>query len=862
MVKLVIVESPAKAKKLKDWLPKGYRVEASVGHIRDLPSGDSKVPERYKGRTVKHGIIIEGAGFEPIYVPTQRGGKVIAELRKKMKDVDELFLATDPDREGESISWHLKEALNPKVPVRRVVFHEITKKAVAEAFAHPRAIDQELVNAQEARRVLDRLVGYELSPLLWSKIATGLSAGRVQSVALRLLVDRERARMAFKTSAYWDLVATLAKGSSAFDARIFTLRGKQVANGKSFFDDATGKLLDPANVVLLDEKTAKDLSARLQGAPWKVASVEEQQRTSRPYEPFITDTFVSTANARLNLSARDSMRIAQSLYENGFITYHRTDSPALSDEGIRGARAAATASFGAEYLHPDPRIYAAKGSANAQEAHEAIRPAGEEFVPPKDTGLSGRELEVDSMIWRRTLASQMADERFTSTTAFIEALDAVFKATGKQIDFPGWRKAYGYDEEDESRLPRLVQGDALECQRCEAEPHETKPPARYNEGSLIKALKENGVGRPSTYAATIETLLNKNYAFLQGKALVPTFTGFAVTQLLERNFPAIVDVGFTAKMEEELDDIASGKAEWQPYLGRFWSGPKGLEAQVAERKSEIDPREVATIVLPQLKGIDAILRMGRYGPYLEVQNEKGETVRANVPQDTAPADLDRATVERLVANAARGPEPLGTDPATGKPVFLLDGRFGPYVQLGEVEEGSKKPPRSSLPRGVAPGDVTLEDALFLLSLPRSLGEHPEGGNVVAGLGRFGPYVMHAKPDGVKDYRSLKDPNQLRTVTLEDALALLAMPKFGRGSRAAPTVLKDLGPHPEDQAPVQVLSGRYGPYVKHGETNANVPQDQKPEDLTMEAAVSLLKAREARAAEGGGRKRRPARRSRK
>jgi DNA topoisomerase I len=859
MVKLVIVESPAKAKKLKDWLSKEYRVEASVGHIRDLPSGDSKVPDRYKDRPVKHGVIIDHDTFEPIYVATQRGAKVIADLKKKMKGVDELFLATDPDREGESISWHLKEALAPKVPARRVVFHEITKKAIQEAFAHPRAIDQELVNAQEARRVLDRLVGYELSPLLWTKIATGLSAGRVQSVALRILVDRERARMAFKTSSYWDLLANLAKGDASFDSRIFTLRGKEVANGKKFFDDATGKLLDPDNVVLLDETTARSLAERLGSAKWRVSSVEEQARTSKPLEPFITDTLVSAANNQLGLSARDAMRIAQSLYENGFITYHRTDSPALSAEGMSAARAAAKENFGAEFLHPEPRIYAAKG-ANAQEAHEAIRPAGEAFQQPRDTGLSGRELDVYVMIWRRTLASQMADERFTSTTALIEALETVFKATGKRVDFAGWRKAYTYEDADEHALPKLVVGDQLTCNQCNAESHETKPPARFTEGSLIKALKENGVGRPSTYAATVETLLNKNYCFLQGKALVPTFTGFAVTQLLERYFPAIIDINFTAKMEEELDDIASGKAEWMPYLARFWSGPKGLEAQVAEQKGQIDPREVATIVLPQLAGIDAILRMGRYGPYLETKNLEGETVRANVPTDTAPADLDRATVERLVENASKGVEPLGTDPATGKPVFLLDGRFGPYVQLGEVEEGSKKkPPRSSLPRGMQPADVTLADALFLLSLPRSLGEHPEGGDVVAGLGRFGPYVMHAKPDGTKDYRSLKDPNQLRTATLDEALALLAQPKFGRGRQQSATVLKELGAHPEDAKPVQVLSGRYGPYVKHADTNATIPQGQDPASITMDAAVELLKAREAREAEGGGKKRRPARR---
>jgi len=852
MAKLVIVESPAKAKKLKAWLPRDYRVEASIGHIRDLPSG-SKVPEKYAKRPVKHGVIIDD-GFEPIYVPTERGAKVIAQLKKKLKDVDEVFLATDPDREGESISWHLKEALQPKVPARRVVFNEITKKAVQEAFAHPRAIDQELVNAQEARRVLDRLVGYELSPLLWSKIATGLSAGRVQSVALRILVDRERARMAFKSSSYWDLIATLAKGDATFNAEIYTLGGKEVANAKRFFDEATGKLAEPDKVVLLDEETARKLAAKLTPAAWKVTSVEEQAKTSKPYEPFITDTLVSAANARLNLSARDAMRVAQSLYENGFITYHRTDSPALSDEGLKGAREAATAAFGAEYLSPTPRIYASK-SASAQEAHEAIRPAGETFAAPEATDLKGKELELYAMIWRRALSSQMADERFTSTTVLVGALDAVFKATGKRVDFPGWRKAYGYDEEDEGSLPQLSQGDALRCQSCVAEPHETKPPARFNEGSLIKVLKENGVGRPSTYAATIETLLNKEYAFLQGKALVPTFTGFAVTQLLERHFPAIIDIGFTAKMEEELDEIASGKAEWQPYLARFWSGPKGLEAQVAENRSKIDPREVGVLELPQLKGIEAVLRLGRYGPYLETKNEKGDVVRANVPQNVAPADLDRATVERLVESASRGNEPLGKDPKTGQPVYLLDGRFGPYVQLGDAEPG-EKPPRSSLAPGMDPSNVTLDDALFLLSLPRPLGEHPEGGKVVAGLGRFGPYIMHEKAEG-KDYRSLKDPDQLRAITLEQALEMLAQPKTGRGRRAAPTVLKDLGPHPEDGAPVQVLAGRYGPYVKHGDTNANVPQGQNPADLTMEAAVALIEARKSREGEGGKRVRRRA-----
>ncbi len=848
MTKLVIVESPAKAKKLKDWLPRGYRVEASVGHIRDLPSGDSKVPEHYKRRPVKHGIVIDD-GFEPIYVATERGAKVIAGLKKKLKDVDEVFLATDPDREGESISWHLKEALQPKAPVRRVVFYEITKKAIQEAFAHPREIDMELVRAQETRRVLDRLVGYELSPLLWTKIATGLSAGRVQSVALRLLVDRERERMAFKTSAYWDLQATLASAEASFETHIFTYRGKEVANGKRFFDENTGGLADPEKTTLLDEPTARDLAVRLAAAKWKVSSVDEQEKTSRPYEPFITDTLVSAANARLNLSARDAMRIAQTLYENGYITYHRTDSPELGEEGLQGARAAAKESFGGEFLSPQPRVYASK-SVSAQEAHEAIRPAGEAFVKPNETGLTGKELDVYTMIWRRTLASQMADERFTSTTALFGSLDAVFKATGKRVDFPGWRKAYGYEEDEDGSLPPLREGDDVSCRECRAEPHETKPPARYNEGSLIKALKEDGVGRPSTYAATIETLLNKEYATRQGKALVPSFTGFAVTQLLERHFPAIIDIGFTAKMEEELDEIASGKAEWQPYLSRFWSGPKGLEAQVAERRAKIDPRDVGEIRLPQLEGIGAVLRTGRYGPYLETRNDAGETVRVNVPQDIAPADLDRAAVERLVAIASKGVEPLGIDPKTGKPVFVLDGRFGPYVQLGEVEEGAK-PPRSSLPQGMNPATLTLDDALFLLSLPRRLGEHPEGGTVVAGLGRFGPYVMREKPDGARDYRNLKDPERLRTVTLDEAVSLLAQPKFGRGSRAPPKVLKDVGPHPVDQRPIQVLDGRYGPYVKHGETNATLPKDQAPGDLTLEQAVALL---EAAAARGGGKRR--------
>jgi DNA topoisomerase I len=859
MAKLVIVESPAKARKLKAWLPKEYRVEASVGHIRDLPSRDSEVPDRYKDRPVKHGIVID-SGFEPIYIPTIRGAKVIAELKRMLKDADEVFLATDPDREGESISWHLKEALNPRVPARRVVFYEITKKAVQEAFAHPRAIDQELVNAQEARRVLDRLVGYEISPLLWSKIATGLSAGRVQSVALRLLVDRERERMNFKSSSYWDLLATLQKDATSFEARIFTLGGKEVANGKRFFDETTGQLAEPDRVVLLDEPTARELAARLADAPWSVASVEEQAKTSRPYEPFITDTLVSAANARLNLSAREAMRTAQSLYENGYITYHRTDSPALSAEGLKGTRAAAEAAFGQEYLSPQPRIYEAKG-ANAQEAHEAIRPAGETFVAPHETDLAGKERAMYDMIWRRTLASQMADERFTSTTALLQAEEAVFKATGKRVDFPGWRKAYGYDEDEEGTLPRLRQGDPLTCEACRAEPHETKPPARYNEGSLIKALKENGVGRPSTYAATIETLLSKEYCFLQGKALVPTFTGFAVTQLMERHFPDIVDVGFTARMEAELDEIASGKAEWQPYLARFWSGPKGLEAQVAQHRSRIDPREVATLNLPQLAGMEAVLRLGRYGPYLETKDADGNVARVNVPQNIPPADLDRATVDRLVQSASRGNEPLGTDPKTGQPVYLLDGRFGPYVQLGEAEKG-RKPPRSSLPPGTDPATLTLDDALFLLSLPRALGEHPEGGMVSAGLGRFGPYVVHEKPDGTKEYRSLKEPNALRTTKLDEALALLAQPKFGRGRRAAPTVLKDLGPHPEDGQPVQVLAGRYGPYVKHGDTNASLAQGQDPATLDMEAAVALLAARAARDAEGGGKKRRGTRRARR
>jgi DNA topoisomerase-1 len=839
--RLVVVESPTKAKTIRSFLPAGYHVAASMGHVRDLPESAAEIPASLKGQEwARLGVNVD-ADFDPVYVIPAGKRKVVAELRALLKDADELVVATDEDREGESIGWHLVEVLKPRCPVTRIVFHEITPEAIREALEHPRDIDDHLVRAQETRRILDRLVGYSVSPLLWKKIASGLSAGRVQSVAVRLLVQRERERRAFRSAVYWDVKALLAKEVENFSAILQSVGGKRVATGRDF-DENTG-LLKTRDVVLLGETEAKALGERVRRSAWKVAETEEKPSIRRPYPPFTTSTLQQEANRKLRLSSRDTMRIAQRLYEEGFITYMRTDSVHLSDQAIRAARTRIRALYGEPYLSPSPRQFTTT-SKGAQEAHEAIRPAGTEMRTTEETRLSGQEAALYDLIWKRTVASQMADARQTHLTALIQADDAVFRASGKRIDFAGFFRAYveGTDDPDaaledrEEPLPALRRGDVLSLRDLEALAHQTQPPARYTEATLVKTLEAEGIGRPSTYASIIGTIIDRGYVDRVSNTLVPTFTAFAVTGLLEKNFPHLVDTRFTARMEEELDEIAGGEAEWLPYLRGFYRGPDGLAEAVTRGQEQIDPREASTVRLDDLA---ARVRIGKFGPFVEVGDGDG-VVTASIPDGVAPADLSREQVEQLVRAKTEGPDVLGTDPETGLPVLMLQGRFGPYVQLGEATEDEKKPKRASLPKGMSPADVKLEHALRWLSLPRTLGKHPDTGeDVKAGIGRFGPFVVAGN-----EFRSLAKDDDVYTVPFARALELLAAPKGGRGARKAIEPLRTLGAHPADGEPVTLWEGRYGPYVKHGDVNASLPKGVAHEGFTLEQAVPLLAERAA------------------
>lgn len=841
MASLVIVESPTKAKTIRGFLPKGYRVAASMGHVRDLPGDASEIPIRYKGVDwARLGVNVEEA-FAPLYVIPTSKKKVVRELKDLLKDADELILATDEDREGESISWHLLEVLSPKVPVKRMVFHEITEDAIAEALDHCRDVDDGLVRAQETRRILDRLVGYTLSPLLWKKIAWGLSAGRVQSAAVRLLVQRERERRAFRSGTYWDLTARLAHRDQGFDAQLVQVDGVRIATGKDF-DEQTGKIAAGKEVLLLDQARAEALQASLRVLPWTVRGVDEKPLVRRPSPPFTTSTLQQEANRKLRLSARDTMRVAQSLYERGFITYMRTDSVHLSNQAIQAARATVIALYGDAYLSERPRNYVTK-NASAQEAHEAIRPAGSTFKTPDATGLDGRERALYDLIWKRTVACQMADARQTAIAVRVGVGTAEFRAAGKRIDFAGFLRAYveGSDdpeaalEDQEVLLPPLAVGDQPTCRGLDTISHVTQPPARFTEASLVKELEADGVGRPSTYASIIGTIIERGYVVRQGQALVPTFTAFAVTALLEQHFPQLVDLKFTAKMENTLDDIAEGHAEWLPYLSEFYLGRDGLRAQVEGHEAAIDPAVARRVVL---EGLEGTIRIGRFGPYIEVQRN-GEVVKASIPKEMAPADLGQETVEQLLHQKLKGPDQLGTHPETGEPIFVLTGQYGPYLQLGEAREGHR-PKRASLPKGMTPETVTLDLALGLLALPRHLGSHPEtGAKILAGLGRFGPYIVHDQGKAGKDYRSLKGEDDVLTVDLARALELLAQPKGTRGRRGTPTPLKTLGAHPGDREPVALYAGKYGPYVKHGAVSASVPKDRDPATVTLEEAVAWI-----------------------
>jgi DNA topoisomerase-1 len=851
MSTLVIVESPTKARTIRNFLPSTYRVEASMGHVRDLPSSAEEIPEAVKGeKWAQLGVNVE-ADFEPLYVIPKDKKKIVKELKDALKDATELILATDEDREGESISWHLLQILKPKVPIKRMVFHEITREAIRDALTHCRDIDNRVVQAQETRRILDRLVGYTLSPLLWKKIAWGLSAGRVQSVAVRLLVRRERERRAFRQGSYWDLKAVLEKGKISFDAKLVTVGKVKVANG-SDFDENTGQIISGRRVLLLNEEQARALLSRIQNKPWTVTNLEERPVTRKPSPPFTTSTLQQEANRKLRLGARETMRIAQSLYERGFITYMRTDSVHLSEQAIAAARSCVQELYGSEYLSPQPRKYTTK-SKGAQEAHEAIRPAGSTFRTPQQTGLDGIDFRLYDLIWKRTVASQMADSRQTHVTVLTQVEDAGFRSSGKRIDFPGFLRAYveGSDDPDaaledqEVILPALKVGDKPNCKDLEAVGHETQPPARYTEASLVKMLESEGVGRPSTYASIIGTIVDRGYAKLIANALIPTFTAFAVTTLLETHFPDLVDTGFTSRMEQTLDEIATGEAKWLPYLQKFYKGETGLATQVKEQESQIDAKVARTVVL---ENISAKVCIGKFGAYLESESEEG-VVKASIPQDLTPADLDPEQVEFLLKQKTEGPEKLGLHPETGEPIYVLIGSYGPYVQLGDVSETNKKPKRASLPKGTDKDNVTVDMAVSLLTLPRLLGTHPEtGAKVQANLGMYGPYVVHDQGKVGKDYRSIKPPDDVLTIGLDRALELLSQPKAARGRSKTATPLKELGAHPESGELINVYDGRYGPYVKHGDINASLSKDESVENFTLQRALELLATKEAA---GGG-----------
>ncbi len=811
-----------------------------MGHVRDLPNGASEIPAALKKEKWSRLGVNTSDDFDPLYVIPKDKKKIVKELKSALKVSSQLLLATDEDREGESISWHLLELLKPKVPVKRMVFHEITKDAISKALKQTRDLDMELVHAQETRRILDRLVGYTLSPLLWKKVAWGLSAGRVQSVSVRLLVVRERERRAFKSANYWDLKANLQTGNHSFEARLTSFEGQKIASG-SDFDEKTGELKRDVKTRLLSENDAKALAEALSLIKWQVKSVDKKPTVRKPVPPFTTSTLQQESNRKLRLSARETMRCAQGLYERGFITYMRTDSVHLSEQAILAARNCVESKYGSKYLSNTPRQFSTKAR-NAQEAHEAIRPAGDTFRTPNETGLNGRDLALYDLIWKRTVASQMAEARLTMLSIDLSVGDAIFRANGKSIEFPGFFRAYveGSDDPEsalegqEVLLPALQVGEEPSLNQVDAVGHQTKPPARYSEASLVKVLEKEGIGRPSTYASIIGTIVDRGYASLNAHSLSPTFTAFAVTALLEEHFPDLVDTSFTARMESTLDEISAGNVKWLPYLESFYKGPKGLETLVQKREGDIDGKAFRKV---DLEGLPCVVRIGSNGAWLEGKrtNEKGEEVEAkgNLPMDITPGDLDFEKAAQIL----NGPSDLGKDPKTGEKVFLRFGQYGPFVQLGEAKSKEEKPRRSSIPKGIKTEDLTLEEALRLLSLPRLLGEHPEGGAIEAHSGQFGPYVKWNKEKGEKaDTRSLKREDDVYEVDLKRALELLAIPKRGRGGR---TALKDLGIPKGSEDTIQVYDGPYGLYVKQGKLNASLPEGKNADQITLEEAVQLL-----------------------
>ncbi len=872
---LVIVESPAKARTLSRFLGKDYRIEASYGHIRDLPDSASEVPKDIKGESWgRMGVDTDG-DFTPHYVVPADKKKHVQALKEALKDASEVILATDPDREGESISWHLEQLLKPKVPVRRIHFHEITEEAIREALDHtPEDVNHNLVRAQESRRILDRLYGYTLSPVLWKKVQTGLSAGRVQSVAVRLIVEREEERLAFRKAGYWDLEAGLRGGGSEFGATLIKVDDKRVATGKDFNDLG---VLTSTTVTRLDETAATALAEGLKRQmPWAVTSVEEKPATQRPSAPFTTSTLQQEANRKLSFSSDRTMSVAQRLFQGvdlgggeieGLISYHRTDSTTLSDKALAEAGHAVQDMYGKDYYR-GPRQYQTKVR-NAQEAHEAIRPTDFRRTPQSlERVLESDELKLYELVWKRAVASQMADAQLLRTSIEItgttpEGRACTFSASGKAIEFAGFLRAYveGSDDpsaelgEQETLLPKLKVGDKVHAPdqtnedlillRVGAKGHETSPPARFTEASLVKRLEEEGIGRPSTYAPTVATIQRRGYVSKQGKALVPSFTAFAVTRLLREHFADYVDLGFTAEMEEMLDAISNGQKDWLDFIRAFYRGDgkhTGLETIVQGKDKSIDYPMMDLGADPD-SGKPVRVRIGRYGPFLQLGEAGEDAPRASIPDDMSPADLTLDEAVKLLKAKAEGPKSLGVDPKTGQAVYVMHGRFGPYVQLGEnPEKGSKvKPKRASLERDMSEDGVALDEALRLLSLPRELGAAEDGEAILANRGRFGPYVQHGS-----EFRSLEATDDVYAVTLERAKELLAKPKGQRRQRAAAAELRAIGPHPKGGAPVRILDGRYGPYVTDGEVNASLPKGTAPEGVTMEQAVELLNARAASA----------------
>jgi DNA topoisomerase I len=870
--RLVIVESPAKARTIAGYLGQGYVVESSIGHIRDMPDKAAEIPAKYRKEPwARLGVNVDH-GFEALYVVPADKKPQVSKLKHLLADADELLLATDEDREGEAIAWHLLEELKPKVPTHRMVFHEITPEAIAEAVANPRDLDRGLVDAYQTRRVLDRLYGYEVSPVLWKKVMPRLSAGRVQSVATRLIVARERERIAFRPAAYWDLEAIFTKISadlaaadvSSFPARLVAVDGRRVAQGRDFAptgelrnadllylagppgaaDSPTGQI-PPGVVHRLD---AGELAGRLHDVPFSVKSVERKPYRRSPYAPFRTTTLQQEASRKLGFSAKYTMSVAQRLYENGHITYMRTDSITLSQTAINAARVQARELYGAEYVPDAPRVYTSKVK-NAQEAHEAIRPAGDRFRTPARAGLSGDELRLYELIWKRTVASQMKDATGESVSVRVSGRssageDAEFGASGKIISFHGFLKAYVEDVEDdaerddrERRLPPLAEGDPL---RGELEPaeHSTRPPARYTEATLVKELEDREIGRPSTYASIIGTILDRGYVFKKGTALVPSFLAFAVVNLLERHFAHLVDYDFTARMEDALDEIARGEAARVPWLQRFYFGTDGDPAHHEEGLKElvsdigdIDARDVSSF---PLAGTDIVVRVGRYGPYLERDGQ-----RVNIPEGTAPDELTPERAAELFAQPSSDIA-LGADPATGHQIVAKSGRFGPYVTEVLPDGDPAKPRTSSLLASMSLDTVTLEDALRLLTLPRTVGEL-DGETVTAQNGRYGPYVKKGT-----DSRSLDSEDQLFTLSLAEAKEMFAQPKAGGRGRVAAPPLRELGEDPSSSRPIVIKDGRFGPYVTDGETNASLRKGDEVESVTLQRAVELLAERRAAA----------------